>query len=109
MDASHYETGGFRIDVTQRVLLDADGARVTLPSRAFELLVCFLRHPGELLDKDRLMAAVWPDTVVEENNLNQCIGALRKALGETPGERRFLVTEPGRGYRLVAPVRRVDH
>jgi TolB-like protein/DNA-binding winged helix-turn-helix (wHTH) protein len=90
--------------VTERVLLCADGRRVALPSRAFELLVYFLRHPGELLDKDRLMAAVWPDTVVEENNLSQCIGVLRKALGETPGERRFLVTEPGRGYRFVAAV-----
>ena len=108
MDASSYETRGFRIDVTQRVLLGADGTRVTLPSRAFELLVYFLRHPGELLDKDRLMAAVWPDTVVEENNLNQCVGALRKALGETPGERRFLVTEPGRGYRFVAAVRALE-
>jgi TolB-like protein/thioredoxin-like negative regulator of GroEL len=105
MDASSYETGGFRIDVTQRALLAADGRRVALPSRAFELLLFFVRHPGELLDKDRLMAAAWPDTVVEENNLNQCIGALRKALGEAPGERRFLVTEPGRGYRFVAVVR----
>jgi hypothetical protein len=41
-----------------------------------------VRHPGQLLDKNRLMAAVWPNTVVEENNLNQSIGALRKALGD---------------------------
>ena len=51
------------------------------------------------------MAAVWPSTVVEENNLNQNIGALRKALGESAGDNRFLVNEPGRGYRFVAPVR----
>jgi len=103
--AKIYETGGFRIDAGQRVLLSADGARTNLSSRAFDLLLFFVRHPGELLDKDRLMAAVWPDTVVEENNLNQCIGALRKALGESAGERRFLLNEPGRGYRFVAPVR----
>ncbi len=100
-----YETGGFRIDAAQRVLLGADGGRIPLSSRAFALLLLFVRHPGELLDKNRLMAAVWPNTVVEENNLTQCIGALRKALGEAPGEHRFLVTEPGRGYRFVAPVR----
>jgi TolB-like protein/DNA-binding winged helix-turn-helix (wHTH) protein len=100
-----YETGGFRIDVVQRVLLAADGNRVPLPSRAFDLLLEFVRHPGELLDKNRLMAAVWPNTVVEENNLTQSIGALRKALGEAPGDHRFLVTEPGRGYRFVAAVR----
>jgi TolB-like protein/DNA-binding winged helix-turn-helix (wHTH) protein len=100
-----YETGGFRIDPVQRVLLGPDGTRVPLSSRAFELLLFFLRHPGELLEKDRLMAAVWPNTVVEENNLNQCAGAIRKALGESRGDHRFLVTEPGRGYRFVAAVR----
>ena len=102
-----YETGGFRVDPMQRVLCAADGTRITLPSRAFTLLLYFVRHPGELIDKNRLMAAVWPNTVVEENNLNQCIGALRKALAEGKGDHRFLVTEPGRGYRFVAPVREI--
>jgi TolB-like protein/DNA-binding winged helix-turn-helix (wHTH) protein len=103
--AQLYETGGFRVDATQRVLFAADGTRVALSSRAFDLLLYFVRHPGQLLDKNRLMAAVWPNTIVEENNLNQSIGALRKALGESAGEHRFLVNEPGRGYRFVAPVR----
>src|SRR5690349_19348842 len=103
--AQIYETGGFRIDAAQRVLLAADGSRISLSSRAFDLLLLLVRHPGELLDKDRLLAAVWPGRVVEENNLNQCISALRKALGETTGEHRFLLNEPGRGYRFVAPVR----
>jgi TolB-like protein/DNA-binding winged helix-turn-helix (wHTH) protein/Flp pilus assembly protein TadD len=100
-----FEFGRFRVDAAQRVLL-ADGERVPLNSRGFDLLLHFVRHPGELLDKDRLMKAVWPNTVVEENNLNQSIGAIRKALGESPGEHRFIVTEPGRGYRFVAPVTR---
>src|SRR3954469_12666552 len=104
MNASSYETGGFRVDVTQRALLGPAGERIALPSRAFELLLVFVRHPAQLLDKDRLMSAVWPDTVVEENNLSQWVGALRKALGESPGDNRFLVTEPGRGYRYVAAV-----
>lgn len=103
--SQQYETGGFRIDAAQRVLRSADGARIALSSRAFDLLLFFVRHPGELLDKDRLMAAVWPGRVVEENNLNQCITALRKAFGESAGDHRFLVNEPGRGYRFVAPVR----
>src|SRR4051812_12979037 len=104
MSPSIYETGGFRVDSAQRALLAADGTRVQLSSRAFDLLLFFVEHPGELLDKDRLMAAAWPDTVVEENTLTQCIGATRKALGESPSDRRFLATEPGRGYRFVAPV-----
>jgi TolB-like protein/DNA-binding winged helix-turn-helix (wHTH) protein len=103
-----FETGGFRVDAVQRVLLAAGGARVSLSSRAFDLLLFFVRHPGELHTKEALMSAVWPDTVVEENNLTQAIGALRKALGEAPGDHRFFVTVPGRGYKFVAPVRPVE-
>jgi TolB-like protein/cytochrome c-type biogenesis protein CcmH/NrfG len=50
------------------------------------------------------MAAIWPKLVVEENNLNQQISALRRVLGERPEEYQFIVTVPGRGYRFIAPV-----
>src|SRR5512146_3021055 len=50
------------------------------------------------------MAGVWPDTVVEENNLNKNISVLRQLLGEAPGEHRFIVTVPGKGYKFVATV-----
>ena len=50
------------------------------------------------------MKAVWPRAVVEENNLSQCIFTLRKVLGEAAGERRFILTVPGRGYKFVASV-----
>lgn len=52
------------------------------------------------------MEAIWPNVVVDENNLNQAISTLRRVLGEVPGEHRFVVTEPGRGYRFVAHVKR---
>jgi DNA-binding winged helix-turn-helix (wHTH) protein/Flp pilus assembly protein TadD len=100
-----FAVGDFRVDSDLRTLFTADGTRVTLPSRAFDLLLYLVQHPGELHDKNRLMDAVWPNAAVEENNLNQCVGALRKALGERPGDHKYLVTEPGRGYRLVAPVK----
>ena len=100
-----YEFGEFRVDVAQRLLLLKAGSRaLPLSSRAFETLVFFLEHPGELLDKSTLMAAIWPKLVVEENNLSQQISALRRALGERPEEHRFIVTVPGRGYRFIAPV-----
>ena len=67
----------------------------------------FVEHPGQLLDKDRLLTELWPGLVVEENNLTQTISALRGVLGETPGENRYLATVPGRGYRFVAPVVRL--
>jgi serine/threonine-protein kinase len=58
-----------------------------------------------LITKRELLEAIWPHVVVEENNLTQAISALRRTLGETPEAHRFIVTEPGRGYRLVASVR----
>ncbi|HXR90750.1 MAG TPA: winged helix-turn-helix domain-containing protein [Steroidobacteraceae bacterium] len=100
-----YEFGDFRVDVRQRaLLLKPDGRPLPLTSRAFDTLLFFLEHPGELLDKSALMKAVWPNVIVEENNLNQHISALRRVLGERPDEHRFIVTIPGRGYRFVAAV-----
>ncbi len=86
------------------LLLRVSGRPLPLNSRAFDTLLFFLENRGKLLDKSTLMAAVWPNVVVEENNLNQHISALRRVLGETRGDHRFIVTEPGRGYRFVAEV-----
>jgi len=97
-----YLFDGFTLDIGGRTLLGKDGQPADLPPRAFDTLVCLVEHRGELVSKATLMAAAWPDTVVEENNLNQAVTALRKALGDTPGRRRYIVTEAGRGYRFVA-------
>lgn len=103
-----YEFGDFRLDAAQRLLLLKSGARaLPLTSRAFDTLLYLVEHPGQLLGKATLMKAVWPDVVVEENSLNQNISLLRRVLGESPGEYRFIVTVPGRGYRFVAEVRTV--
>jgi TolB-like protein len=103
---SVYEFDGFRLDALKRVLTSgADRRPLALPPRALETLLYFVEHRGELLDKSSLMQALWPNVVVEENSLNQNISTLRRVLGENPGEHRFIVTVPGRGYRFVAPVR----
>jgi TolB-like protein/DNA-binding winged helix-turn-helix (wHTH) protein len=105
MRPTAYEFGDFRVDVLKRsLLLKAEGRPLPVSARAFDTLLLFLEHPGELLDKSTLMAAIWPKVVVEENNLNQHISALRRLLGERPEEHRFIVTVPGRGYRFVATV-----
>ena len=109
MDSSEsrlvYEFGDYRLDATQRLLLSkVDGRALPLTSRAFDTLLYFVEHRGELLDKATLMKAIWPNTVVEENNLSQSIAAVRRVLGESPDEHRFIVTVPGRGYRFVADV-----
>jgi TolB-like protein len=103
-----YEFGDFRLLAAQRSLTGrSDGRPIELTQKAFDILRLLVEHPGELLDKSTLLAAVWPNVVVEENNLNQVISALRRALGDGSGGRRFIVTVPGRGYQFVAPVREV--
>src|SRR6185295_11376845 len=101
-----YEFGEFQVDATQRLLRSrVDGAPVPLTSKAFETLLYLVEHSGELVDKATLMKAIWPNVVVEENNLNQSIMALRRVLGESPDEHRFIVTVPGRGFQFVAGVK----
>jgi adenylate cyclase len=103
-----YEFGDFRLLAAQRSLTArSDGRPIDLTQKAFDTLRYLVQHPGELLDKATLMAAVWPNVVVEENNLNQVMSALRRALGDGSGGRRFIVTVPGRGYQFVAPVHEV--
>jgi TolB-like protein/DNA-binding winged helix-turn-helix (wHTH) protein len=108
MSSSVFAFGGFRLDASRRLLFSSGGVVVPLNSRAFDTLAFFVQHPQQLLEKSTLLSAVWPNSVVEDNNLNQCIAALRRALGEAPGDHRFIVTVPGRGYRFVANVHPVD-
>lgn len=98
---------GYRLDLVRRRLLAPDGTRVHLMPKAIETLAYLVEHAGQTVRKDDLLRAVWPNTVVEENNLTQNISALRKAFGEKRGEHRFIVTVPGQGYRFVAPVQPV--
>jgi TolB-like protein/DNA-binding winged helix-turn-helix (wHTH) protein/Flp pilus assembly protein TadD len=98
-----YEFGAFRVDAVRRLLL-REGKQVRLPAKAFEILLVLLEGKGRLVEKDELMRKVWPDAVVEENNLTVNISALRRSLTESPGEHRYVVTVPGRGYQFVADV-----
>src|SRR5437879_2795506 len=99
-----YEFGDFRLDAGKRLLWRA-GAQVPLTPRVFETLLYLVEHHDTVLDKERLMEALWPDSIVEENNLTQNISTLRRVFGETPGSHHYIVTVPGRGYRFVAGVK----
>src|SRR5215207_6130964 len=99
-----YEFGPFRVDALRRVLL-REGHQVRLPAKAFEILLVLLEENGRVVGKDELMRRVWPDVAVEENNLTVNVSSLRKSLGESPQDRRYLLTVPGHGYRFVAGVR----
>src|SRR5690348_17131611 len=89
--------GYIEIDVDARTLRRS-GEIVQLGARAFDVLAQLASANGELVTKDELMNAVWPDTVVEENNLQVHLSVLRKALGD---ERDRIVTISGCGYRLM--------
>src|SRR5438105_695154 len=99
-----FEFGPFEADAVRR-LLSRDGQPVPLTSKAFDTLLVLLRNRDRVMGKDELLKAIWPDSFVEEANLAQNVSALRKALGDQPGENRYIATVPGRGYRFVSPVR----
>ncbi len=103
-----YEFGDFRLDSRRRLLSRRNGAVVSLTAKAFDTLVYLVEHEGVVLPKDELMRAVWADTAVEENNLNQNISILRRALGEGRGDHRYIATVPGLGYKFVASVRTAE-
>jgi DNA-binding winged helix-turn-helix (wHTH) protein/formylglycine-generating enzyme required for sulfatase activity len=102
-----YRFNGFSADPVRRLLFGPDGQPIALKPRVFDTLLYLIEHRGDLLQKQALLDAIWPHVVVEENNLNQAISTLRRVLGETRDDHRFIVTEPGRGYRFVAPVETV--
>ena len=98
-----YEFGRFRLEAAEHRLVCA-GQRIPLTGKAFQTLLFLVGRHGTLVSKQELMAAVWPKTVVEENNIDRNISALRKALGEQADGRPFIETVPRVGYRFVAPV-----
>ncbi len=100
------EFGTFRLDPAERLLL-RDGHPVALTPKAFDLLLYLVNRPGRLVEKRTIMAAVWPDAIVEEGNLASTVSALRKALGDDGDEQCAIATVPTRGYRFVMPVARL--
>ena len=105
-----YEFGPFRLDAEKRLLL-RDDEPVPLQLKAFETLLVLVRNSQQVVLKDELMKAVWPDTFVEESNLAQNIFVLRKTLAASSGPegpQRYIATIPGRGYRFAEKVQVVD-
>lgn len=98
------EFGPFILDTAERMLL-RDGQRVALTPKVFETLVALVERRGRLVEKDKLMKLVWPDSFVEESNLTNNISTLRKTLGEGESGANYIETIPRIGYRFTAPVR----
>jgi DNA-binding winged helix-turn-helix (wHTH) protein len=85
-------------------MLLCEGRRVPLPPKVLQTLLILVRHRGRIVEKTLLMEEVWPDNVVEEANLAQHIFTLRRVLGDSADEPRFIETVPGRGYRFIAAI-----
>lgn len=103
-----YEFGRFRLDADDRVLTSGDRV-VHLTEKVFNLLLLLVQRSGHLVTKEELMEQVWPDSVVEENNLTVSMSALRKALGEIQEGGQYIETVSKRGYRFVAEVRAIKN
>jgi DNA-binding winged helix-turn-helix (wHTH) protein/tetratricopeptide (TPR) repeat protein len=101
-----YEFGPFQIDPDHRQLL-RENQPVPLQPKAFDILLALVENSGNVVSKDDLLKRVWPDTFVEEANLSQHIFVLRKTLGDTVEDKRYIVTVPGRGYQLALAVRAI--
>jgi len=98
-----YEFSGFRLEEAQQRLL-RNGEPVALKPKILDLLRYLIQSRGQLIAKDDLLREVWPDTIVEENNITVSMSILRKILGETRHKPQFIETVPRRGYRFVAEV-----
>jgi DNA-binding winged helix-turn-helix (wHTH) protein/TolB-like protein/tetratricopeptide (TPR) repeat protein len=103
-----YRFGDFELEAGRRILRSLpSNAVVALTPRAFDLLLEFVRRPQVLITKAQLLAALWPQTVVEDNNLDHTVFTLRQALGERRGEHRYIQTIHRRGYQFTVPVQLV--
>ena len=93
--------GEYQLDNTEHSL-SRNGTEIRLRGKLFDTLSVFLQNPGKLLRKGELLAKVWPDAIVEENNLDHCVSQLRKILGGEVDQ--YIETVPRQGYRFVCPV-----
>jgi DNA-binding winged helix-turn-helix (wHTH) protein len=102
----YYEFGPFQLNAATRLLL-REKKEVPLTPKLFDTLLLLVEHSGEVLERQELIQAVWHDACVEEGNLTTTIYALRKALGDGRAGATYIATVSRRGYRFIAPVKRV--
>jgi tetratricopeptide (TPR) repeat protein/DNA-binding winged helix-turn-helix (wHTH) protein len=88
-----------------RGCLTCAGKELSLRYQSFQLLRYFVEHPGVLISKDELTAAIWSDTSVTDNALVQCVAEIRRELKDNPHNPRFIKTFPKVGYRFIATVK----
>src|SRR5215470_11606415 len=95
--------GPYRLDVRDARLWRGSEP-LPLAAKPLAVLVCLVTQAGQLVTKDALLAAVWPDTIVREDVLTVTMRTLRRVLGDQARTPRFIETVHGRGYRFIASV-----
>ena len=100
--AGDYCFGRFRLDRQRHRLLDGETS-IHLKPKEWDLLCCLVEHRDRVLTKQELLDLIWPRQMVTEANLSQAVYAVRKALGESARQPRWIETVPRKGYRFVAP------
>src|ERR1044072_2859832 len=103
--SSVYEFGPFVLNVREH-LLTKDNVPVSLPPKAFDLLLVLVESSGSLLRKEDLFELVWPEASVEEGNIPYNIALVRKALGDSAADPLYIATVSKQGYRFIAAVKR---
>ena len=103
-----YEFGVFTVDLPGGELRK-HGVRLKVQERPFQLLVCLLERPGEIISRDELRQRLWPDgTFVDfDHNISSAINKLRTVLNDSASNPRFIETVGSRGYRFLADVKRI--
>jgi DNA-binding winged helix-turn-helix (wHTH) protein/Tfp pilus assembly protein PilF len=102
-----YEFGAFRLVPAERQLL-RENQPITLPPKAFQALAILVQHHGHAVTKKQLIEMLWPDSFVEENNLNHYVSLVRKALNDGANGERYIETLPKFGYRFRGNVRETN-
>lgn len=102
--STSYQFGPFVLDTAQHALLKK-GKSVALTPKTYDTLLVLVQNSGRMLSKEELMHTLWPDSFVEESNLTQQVSMIRRALGESASNPRYIATVPSRGYRFIAEVK----
>jgi DNA-binding winged helix-turn-helix (wHTH) protein/tetratricopeptide (TPR) repeat protein len=100
-----YEFGGFRFDLAEQTIERYDGLSVdALPDKTLQILALLIKRRGHLVEKDDILEQIWPNSFVEENNVEKRVHQLRQFLGKTESGGDFIQTVRGHGYRFVGHV-----
>ena len=98
-----FELGEWLVQPQLNRLSRAGGADVQLEPKMMDVLVCLARNPGDVVSREALIDAVWPEVFISESVLTRAIAGLRRALGDDARRPRFIETIAKRGYRLIGP------